>query len=92
MIAQVLAGVSLPLRTSQVSQKYPALFFFFFFVFIGPHPRHIEVSRLGVELELQLPKLPTYTTATTMWDLSCVFDLYHSSRQRWILNAGSLTH
>ena len=26
--------------------------FFFFFVFLGPHPRHMEVSRLGVESEL----------------------------------------
>ena len=28
------------------------LFFFFFFVFLGPYPRHMEVPRLGVELEL----------------------------------------
>ena len=31
------------------------VFFFFFFVFLpylGPHPQHIEVLRLGVELEL----------------------------------------
>ena len=26
------------------------------------------------------------TTATATWDLSLVFDLYHSSWQRWILN------
>ena len=25
---------------------------FFFFVFIGPHPQHMEVPRLGIELEL----------------------------------------
>ena len=25
---------------------------FFFFVFLGPHPQHMEVPRLGVELEL----------------------------------------
>ena len=41
-------------------------FFFFFFGFLGLHPWHIEVSRLGVELELQLP---IYTTATAMPDL-----------------------
>ena len=35
-------------------------FFFFFFVFLGPYPQHMEVSRLGIESELQLP---TYTTA-----------------------------
>ena len=28
--------------------------FFFFLVFLGPHPGHMEVPRLGVELELQL--------------------------------------
>ena len=57
--------------------------FFFFFAFLGPHLRHTEVPGLGVKLELQLP---AYTTATAMWDLSRVFDLHHSSWQRWILN------
>ena len=38
----------------------------FFFFFSGPHLRHMEVSRLGVESELQLP---AYTTATAMPDL-----------------------
>ena len=42
-------------------------FFFFFFVFLGPHPRHMEVPRLGVELELQLP---ANTTATATQYLS----------------------
>ena len=37
------------------------VFFFFFFFFFGLHLPHIEVPRLGVELELQLP---SYTTAT----------------------------
>ena len=32
-----------------------------FFVFLGPHLRHMEVPRLGVESELQSP---AYTTAT----------------------------
>ena len=31
------------------------------FCFLGPHLRHMEVPRLGVQLELQLP---AYTTAT----------------------------
>ena len=44
----------------------------------------MEVPRLGVELELQLP---AYATATAMPDLSHVCDLHHSSRQRWILNS-----
>ena len=41
------------------------------------------VSRLGVELELQLP---AYATATAAQDLSCVCDLHHSLQQRWVLN------
>ena len=36
------------------------LFFVFVFCFLGPHPQHIEVPRLGVQWELQLP---AYTTA-----------------------------
>jgi len=43
----------------------------------------MEVPRLGVELELQLP---AYTTATAMQDLSCVCDLPHSSQQHRILH------
>ena len=60
-------------------------FFFFFclFVFLGPHPRHMEAPRLGVQSELQLL---AYTRATATWDLSHIFDLHYSSRQRWILN------
>ena len=40
-------------------QQY--FFFFFFFCFLGPHLRYMEVLRLGVESELQLP---AYATAT----------------------------
>ena len=43
----------------------------------------MEVPRLGVELELQLP---AYAIATAMPDLSCVCDLHHSSQQHRILN------
>ena len=46
----------------------------------------MEVPRLGVQLELQLPD---YATATAASDLSCVCNLYHSSRQHWILNSQS---
>ena len=41
----------------------------------------MEVPRLGVELELQLP---AYTTATAMLDPSHVCNLHHSSRQHQI--------
>ena len=52
--------------------------------FLGPHVRHMEVPRLGVESELQMP---AYATATATRDLSHVCDLHHSSQQHWILNA-----
>ena len=46
--------------------------------FLGLHPRHMEVPRLGVESELWLP---AYATAIARPDpeLSCVCDLHHSS-------------
>ena len=43
----------------------------------------MEVPRLGVESELQLP---AYTTATVTRDPSLIFDLDPSSQQCWILN------
>ena len=55
----------------------------FSFCFLGPHLWHMEVLRLGVELELQLL---VYTTATATPDPSLVCDLHHSSRQCPILN------
>ena len=41
---------------------------------------HMEVPRLGAELELQL----AYTTAVAVQDPSHVCDLHHSSQQHWI--------
>ena len=43
----------------------------------------MEIPRLGVELELQVP---AYTTDTAMQDLSQVCDLHHSSKQHRVLN------
>ena len=48
------------------------------FCFLGPRLRYMEVPRLGVDLELQLP---VYATATAMPDPSHVCDLQHSSWQ-----------
>lgn len=42
-----------------------SLSLFLFWSFLGPHLRHTEVPKLGVESELQLP---AYTTATAMPD------------------------
>ena len=60
-------------KQSTDSMNFLSVFFFF----LRSHPQHMEVPRLGVELELQLP---AYATVTAMWDLS------HVS------NARSLTH
>ena len=49
--------------------------------FLGPLWGHVEVLRLRVELQLQLP---AYTTATAMGDLSLVCNLHHSSWQHQI--------
>ena len=43
----------------------------------------MEIPRLGVESELQLP---AYATAMATQDLSLIFNLRHSSWQRQILN------
>ena len=43
--------------------------FLFFFYFSGPQLQHMEVPRLAVKSELQLP---AYTTAIAMQDLSHV--------------------
>ena len=65
----------------------PCLFFFFFFFVFGPHMQHMEVPRLGVELELHL--LP-YHSHSNICDLHC------SSWQHWIPDplseAGDRTH
>ena len=59
------------------------ILFYFIFCFSGLHLRPMEVPRLRVESELQLP---AYTTAIAAWDLSLVCDLHASSGQRWMLN------
>ena len=57
--------------------------FFFFFCFLGLHPRHMEIPRLGVESELQFP---AYTTDVATQDPSRICNLHHSSWHRQILN------
>ena len=63
---------------------FNSLFFtYLFFIFLGPHPWHMEVPRLGLKSELQLQ---AYTAATAMQDLSLICDLHHRSQQSQILN------
>ena len=57
------------------------LFFFFLLVFLGQHPQHMELLRLGINLELHLSACPTAT-----WNPSLVCNLHHCSQQRWIFN------
>ena len=54
-----------------------------FVAFLELHLQHMEVPRLGVKSELQVP---AYTTATAMWDPSHVFNLHQSPQQCRTLN------
>ena len=59
-------------------------FLFSFVCFLGLHSQHVEVPRLGVQSELQLP---AYATATATQDpRRHVCNLHHSSQQHQILN------
>jgi len=51
--------------------------------FLGMYPLHMEVPKLGIKLEQQLQ---VYTNATATPDRSCIYNVHHSSWQRWILN------
>ena len=73
-------------RASKTELLTHAIFFFFFFlVFLGPHPEHMEVPRLGIKSELE-PQPLAYATAIAMPDLSHICELLSHSWQRRILN------
>ena len=55
----------------------------FIIFFLGPHPRQMEVPRIGVKSELQLL---AYAATTAIPVPSLVCDLQHSSWQHQILN------
>ena len=85
----ILFGIPL-LRSasSHVSYKAtmrrpPFVFVFVFLPFLGPLPRHLEIPRLGVESELQLP---AGATAIATRDPRRICHLHHSSRQQRNLN------
>ena len=54
------------------------------FFLLEPHLQHMEVPRLEVKLELQLP---AYTTATATPNPRSIYNLCHSSQQCQILNS-----
>ena len=64
------------------SYRHNTTFFYFFFFFRAAGEAYGS-SQARVKLELELL---AYTTATATPDLSHIFDLYHSSRQRCIFN------
>ena len=53
-------------------------YFIYLFFFLELHSQHIEVPRLGVKAELQLP---AYHTATMTPDLSHVCNVHYSAWQ-----------
>ena len=57
------------------------LFSFSFFLILGAHTQHMEVPRLGEELELQ----PSAYT-TTVSDPTCFCNPHCSLWQQWVLN------
>ena len=71
------------------AKEFPLLTFFFlvFLPFLGPHPWHMEVPRLGIESEL---KLPAYTTATATHGIRATSATYTTAHGKG--NAGSLIH
>ena len=79
----VTCGRILNLSLCFITCIFCLVWFFGLLVFLGLHLRHVQVPRLGVELELQLL---AYATATATWDLHGVCDLHHSSWQGRIFN------
>ena len=67
--------ISPELSSQGASVAVLGLFSFFFFFFLRLHLQHMEIPRLGVESELQLP---TYTTAIATGVLSQICDLSRS--------------
>ena len=64
------------------TQGFLSFFFFFsFLVLLGLHLRHMEIPRLGVESELQLPACIYHSHSNAR---SVTYTTAHG--QRWILN------
>ena len=53
------------------------------FIFLGPHPQHMEIPRLGVETKLPLL---AYSTAIATRDQRHICNLHYSSQQCQIFN------
>ena len=79
----VIQFLSVLLLSCCLSSGLPFNFLFLCFSILGLNLQHMEVLRLGAELELQLL---AYTIATAMQDPSWVCKLHHSSWPHEILN------
>ena len=66
-----------------MAKWYSIVYMYHIFFFLRPNLWHMEIPRLGVELELQLP---AYTTNSAMPDPSCICNLHHSLKQCQILS------
>ena len=74
----VVLQLKLCYALGQVFLAEPVLLIYIFFFFGSlSFPQHMEVPRLGVKLELQLP---AYATAIATPDLSGICHLHHSSQ------------
>ena len=81
--SQVSALYLSPDRYTSFKVIVEGWFVFLIFVFLWLYLQHMEVPRLGVKSELQLP---AYATATAMPDPSCICNPHCSLCQRQILN------
>ena len=59
---------------AEVYSSAPSTFYLSISIFLGPNLQYMEVPKLGVESELQLP---AYDTATAMPDPSHVCSIHH---------------
>ena len=80
------ANISLPVSKINAQELNGWVIWQLLFCFLGPHPKHMEVPRLGVQSELQLPATPQPQQCS---DPSRVCDLHYSSGQRRVLNPPS---
>ena len=91
LVNSKLEGITLSYAIAEKAQLENVLLntglehlYLFIFCFLGPHSQHMEFPRLEAKMELQLP---AYTSATAMWDPSCIYELHHSSRP-WVDSCG----